>query len=408
MRSVSLTLDNGMRIFIYPAKHLESVCAVVGVRYGMVDDAPRIGGTCHYLEHMIFKGTKRRSAKEIKDEATAMGAEHNATTGAESTLYYIHGYKDYVRRMLDLLADTLTNTLFSEKAFELERGPMLNERLGRLDNTMYFLYDNLTKVLYRKHPVGRVSETERTIRRITLEDVVLAYKRYYCPANMVLTIYGNVDMDVIKQLVARYFGGFHRKYVPTRRRIAREIQRGRSVTMYRRNLKRAIIGIGFKCREFEYRRTREFLALNVLMRVLSERLFDEVRERRGLSYDPVATYESYNGFAFIAAQAGAEPDKVGITKSVMLDELRKLQDGKITAEEYKRARRATSIYYTMLRENSLQMAYTTTMLTLLTGDHMFVYKMPSIMRGVRLRDVVEYARRYIDVDNCSTLILKPR
>ena len=128
MKSEALTLGNGLRVIIYPRPQLESVGIAVGVNYGSIDDPGRIGGAAHYLEHMLFKGTKKRSVLEITNSGRSLGYI-NATTTYETTVYLMQGYSGYFGRMMDLLSDMIKNSTLPERECRLEMGPVINENL---------------------------------------------------------------------------------------------------------------------------------------------------------------------------------------------------------------------------------------------------------------------------------------
>jgi predicted Zn-dependent peptidase len=404
-----MVLRNGMRVCIYSYPQLESVGVAVGVNYGSVDDREAINGAAHFVEHMLFDGTRNRSSNQMEEAVRGMGANWDAFTTFENTVYYLQGYRGYFERMVELLSDMIKNSTFPKKQFVLERGPIINENLISQDNADGFFTDNFTRALYEKHParlpVG--GGTKEGIERIKRGDLVRIYQKYYTPRNMVLVIYGNIRIGKAKEASLRYFGDFRRKYVPKRRKVAREAQVRREIVVHKENLRHAIIGIGFKCAEFKASRAKEFAAMLVISKILQYRLFDEVRDKRGLSYDPGAAYYAYSTFAFIAAQAGTEPSNISETKRIMLRELQKLQEGRISRREVKNAREELSIQYRVLRDDTLEMANAVASYTLVTGDYKFVERLPALLKAVSLEAVKRYCRRYIRANRYGLLVLRP-
>ncbi len=397
-----------MRVYVYPRPELESVGVAVGVNYGSIDDRKEISGAAHYLEHMLFKGTTKRSTQEIKQVIRDMGVTWNAFTTFETTLYYMQGYSGYFDEIMDVISDMTTNSTLPKGEFELERGPVINERLMHQDNPRYFFYDTLGKALYRRHPAMRpIGGSRETIEGTTRRDLLDIYKAYYTPRNMVIAIYGNVNGNRAKETVNRYFGKFSRRYRELKRPIADEPQVKRELVMKRENLNQARIGIGFKTLPYKKASVSELLSLMVISKMLSDRLFDEVRDRNGLSYDPSAGYYPFSTFSYFGAQAGVEAKKINEAKSIMLAEMGKMERGEITRREVERARSGLSIQYRMQRENALAMVNSIASYALVMHDYRLTEKLPEMLQGVSAEDVRRYCKRYIKTKNYSMAVLKP-
>ncbi len=397
-----------MDVFVYPQPYLESVGLAVGVNYGSIDDGSDINGAAHYLEHMLFKGTKKRTYGEINDEVRSMGAYSNAFTTFENTVYLFRGHSDYFHGMLDILSDMIKNSTLPPKEFELERGPVINENLIHQDNARFFFSDTFGKVLYKKHPAKLpVGGSRKSIEQVKRSDLIRIYKGAYSPKNMFLTIYGKVSTDDARKISRRMFDGFNGKSVKERRVVAEEPQAKREMTVRRENIKQARVGIGFKCLPYRSERLREFLSLLVASRLLSYRLFDEIREKRGLSYDPSASYYPYSTFGFIGAQAGVEPSSMAEAKEIMLREFGRLERGDVTESEVENAKTGLRIQYRMMREDTLDMVSAISSYRLLTGDYRFVERLPEMIASVSLDEVRKYAKKYIDTKRYSLLVLRP-
>ena len=408
MKSAAFVLSNGMQAYVYPRPGLESVGIAIGVRYGSIDDRKEINGAAHYLEHMLFKGTARRTAQEIKQEIRDIGVNWNAFTTFETTVYYMQGYSVYFERMADILSDMITNSTLPEEEFELERGPVINEKLIHQDNPRFFFYDTFGKVLYKRHPAMRpVGGSRESIERTTRNNLLSIYNSYYTPKNMIAVVYGNVSVNEAKETLERHIGRFNRKYNKLRRKVANEPQVGRELTIRKENLKQARIGVGFKTLPCRKASMKEIVTLMVIGKILSFRLFDEVRDRSGLSYDPSANYYPFSTFGFIGAQAGAEPQKIGAVRKIMLDEMGKLGHGDITKDEVERAKLGLGIQYRMQRESTLDMVNSIASYALIMGSYKFVEELPDMVGRVSVGDVKTYCSKYISAKKCGIVVLKP-
>ncbi|MGI0100249.1 MAG: M16 family metallopeptidase [Candidatus Micrarchaeaceae archaeon] len=405
-------LKNGITVAVCSFPQLQSVGINIGVKYGSVDENPKINGSAHFLEHMLFKGTTKRNWKKQNEFVRSIGAYSNAYTDYESTTYQIMSYKAYFKDSLDLISDMLTNSILPPKEFESERGPIINENLIQEDNPRYFARDYLPKALFKKHParmpIGGNNKT--TINKITRYDLFDIYKKHYTPENMVVAVYGGIHENNAIKLVSKYLKNFKGINSELKRPMAREKQIKTERIFSRVGTKQARIAVGFKTSEF--RNTpegiREYLSILVASDLLSYRLYEQIREKRGLSYDPSSYSYMYSTFGFIAAEAGVEPSKLNQTKGIILDEFQKLENGDITKEEVKKTINKIRITYKMARESSWHMASLIASSQLTYGDPKFTFSIPEIIGNIHLNDVKAACKKYIDADKYSMVMLKPK
>ena len=408
MQTKTQTLDNGMKVVVWSVPQLQTVGVVFGFNYGSIDDDIKVGGAAHYLEHMLFKGTKKRTWKQINEEARSRGMYHNAFTDKETTAYLVQAYKGYFKDAVDILADQVKNSVFPQKEFELERGPIINENLMRSDNPQFMFYDFMPMALYEKHPARMpVGGDEATIKRTAKKDVLKIYNNYYAPENMVAVVYGAVDAKKALDTIGSYFKDFEKEKRTLKRDVAREKQKRKEIEISRKGIKQTRLGIGFKCNGFKTGGVKEFLSMRVISEILTRRIYDEVREKRGLSYDPLASYSVYGTFGFIGATAGIEPVKLNEAKEVMLKEFEKLHDGEVKKEELDVRKKALSIKYSVNKEDTLLMADSIADSELTLGDACLMEKLPNLIKTVTLDDVRKRCQMFMDVDKYGMVVLKP-
>ncbi len=410
MHILSKRLKNGLRVFSYEFPRLETVGIALGVGFGSIDEPQRINGAAHFLEHMMFKGTRKRTWKDIADQLRGLGAYHNAFTDHETTVYFVKVYKGYFREALEILSDMIKNSTIPDGEFEKERGPIINENLIRHDNPKFMISDYMPRVLYRKHP-ARLSvggDNEKSIRHIKRSELFGLYREYYTPKNCVLAVYGGVGVDEALRASEVYFGNFGGAYTSTKRKAAKEAQTRRSMTIARSGIMQTRIGIGFKCSPFSTSNMDEFLSFLVIEKYLASRLFEEVRQKHGLSYDPAAMYSPYSTFGFIAAVAGTEPEKLGEVRDIMLREFGRLEKGDIDVKEFERSRKALSIQYRIEREESSRMAIEIALSELMYSGPSLMERLPEKILEIRLETAKKYCRKYIDVGNYGMVVLKPK
>ncbi len=403
------TLDNGMRVIATALPSAQTIGISVGVRYGLIDDRKDRIEESHFLEHMLFQGTKKRTWEDINREFKELGVTRNAFTEYETTVYLLQGYKGYFSKMMDLMSDIMINSTILEKELQKERGPMINELLMRHDNPQDILEENLSRVLFKKYPARNIANRDRkTINAISRSDVLGVYERYYGPRNMVISIYGGISTKAALQGAKKFFGHFSKKVAAPKRRICTEKQDRATITESRSGIKQTRIGIGFKTTAFSSTRMKDYLASTIAEKLLDHRLFDEVREKRGLSYDPIADSVTQSTFGFIGAGAGIEKSKIDETRRVILKEFERLQNGEIDPGQFKMIKTGTIVEYIMGRESTLMISIWMALSALIEDDPELPLKMPELLKGLSIDDLRAFCSRYIDVDRYGMFILKPK
>lgn len=409
MQTISRVLDNGLKTHVYPFPQLETVSIAFGVKTGSIDEKPQTNGSSHFLEHMLFKGTKKRTWKQINDELKELGVHYNAFTDHETTVYFMQAHKSYIEKTAEIMSDMIKNSTIPANEFELERGPIINENLIRHDNPHYMISDYMPMAIYKNHPakmpVG--GDNEKTIRKMKRGSLLEIYKKYYTPRNSVLSIYGGLPKEKAYGIASKYFGNLQKEYVKPNRKVAREKPNKRNLTIARKGIMQTRLGIGFMCKEFNPKDIDEFVSLLVMEKYLDDKLFEEIREKRGLSYDPMASYNPYSTFGFIAAAAGIQPKNLNEAKEIMLKEFEKLQNGEINKNEFSNTKKGLQIEERIKRERTGEMSINMAMFELLYGGVKLLDALPERIGEVTLDDARKYCQKYINVDKYGMVLLKP-
>lgn len=400
-----------MRCSVYSFPQLETVGISLGVRYGSVDEHPNINGSAHFLEHMSFKGTRRRTWKEINEQTKDIGAYSNATTDREMTNYIMQVHKSHVKRALDLMSDMAFNSTIPKDEMELERGPIINENLIWEDNPSYLFYDYIPRLLFKGNPAGMPvgGDNEKTIKHITRDHLFGIYKNYYTPRNMAVAIAGGTKVKEGFELAEKYFGSVESgAYKKTERKRFSGKKSMRSLVIQKHDIKQMKIGMGFVCTPFGKDRLDELASMTIANEILQYRIYEEVREKRGLSYDPQSSYIAGMTYGMLSVEAGTEPKNGEQVKKLLLSVLQGMHDGEIKGEEVKRMKNAVIIRQKTLRERSLDMAIKLAMSSIIDDMPDLPGRMPKIVSGVSLDSVRKYARKNIDCDHYGMMVLKPK
>lgn len=283
MKPTITTLSNGLRVVTQPMAHLETVSLGLWVGTGARHETERQHGISHFLEHMAFKGTKRRSAQQIAEEIEEVGGELNAATGLESTAYYARVLKGDEAVALGLIADILQNSVFSRPELEGERQVILQEIAATRDSPDDIAYDLLHDAAFPRQPLGRaILGTPDSVGRFTAADLKAFLKRRYHPENMVISAAGAVRHASLIRHAEALFGGLSGHGRGAGEQPAKYVGGTR---VSEKAFEQSHLLIGFPSPSY---REDEFFTAQVFSGLfgggMSSRLFQEVREKRGLCY----------------------------------------------------------------------------------------------------------------------------
>lgn len=304
-------LNNGLSVILSPIASTKAVTVLVLFGTGSRYEPEKIGGISHFLEHMYFKGTKRRpTALAVSEELDSMGSSFNAFTSKEYTGYYIKAASHHLDQMLDILSDMLFEPLFDAKEMEKEKGAVIQEINMYEDSPREYVDDLYEENLYGKdHPLGRmIAGTREKVRGITREQLLQYLKDHYFGENAIVSIAGEIDpADALKK-VTKYFGRMPKgkKQIPAKfKKSATEPK------IYYKKTEQTHLIIGSLGYPYSYKHKNAYKLLGIALGgSMSSRLFIKIRERRGLAYFVRTGTSEYMDTGTIATQAGIDNDKV--------------------------------------------------------------------------------------------------
>jgi predicted Zn-dependent peptidase len=321
---------------------VRSVAFGIWVGVGSRDETPSLAGASHYLEHLLFKGTRRRDALEIAEVMDAVGGEMNAFTAKEYTCYYARVLDEDLALAVDLVCDMVTSSLIASEDVESERGVILEEIAMHDDDPGDIVHDAFTTALYGDGPLGRpVIGSVESIERLSRTAIAGYYRRRYTPSSMVVTASGGLDHGRLLRLVKKGFADrLTGDALPAPLRTAGRVPTSysRAVVQERATEQAHLVLGGTALRRGDPRR----FALGVLNGALgggmSSRLFQEIREKRGLAYSVYSYASSHADTGLFGVYAGCAPGKVDEVLDVCRDQLALVADTGITAEELRRSK----------------------------------------------------------------------
>ena len=329
------TLPNGFRIVTENMPGLQSAAIGVWVLAGARHEAPEQNGIAHFLEHMAFKGTKSRTALQIAEAIEDVGGYINAYTSREVTAYYARVLKDDVPLALDVVADFLRNAVFDPAEIEIERGVILQEIGQALDTPDDIIFDWLQEKAYPDHPLGRtILGAEGRVRSFSRDDLTRFVDQHYRPGQMILSAAGAVDHDALVRSAQALFGDMAPGDAPAAA-IAR-FAGGESRTI--KALEQAHFAMAFESPDYGDPRIHAAqIYATALGGSMSSRLFQEVREKRGLCYTIYTQAGAYSDTGMMTVYAGTSADQMAGLAEITIDEMKRAADD-MRADEVERAR----------------------------------------------------------------------
>ena len=338
-------LPSGVRVLSESVPGARSATIGYWVAVGSRDELPHTYGSTHFLEHLLFKGTTSRSALDIAVSFDAVGGEHNAVTAKEYTCYYAKVRDQDLAMAVDVIADMLTSSLLDADEFETERGVILEELAMADDDPTDVTSERFFEAVFGEHPLGRpIGGSPQTIEAATRDAVWQHYRANYRAQDLVITVAGAVDHDA---LVARVEAALKAaewnldaEASPVERRDATSshIDRGSPLTIVQRPIEQANILLGMQGLAAADERRATLTVLNsILGGGMSSRLFQEIREKRGLAYSVYSFSPSYSDAGLFGIYAGCSPARVSQVAELMVGEFRSLAANGVTDEELRRA-----------------------------------------------------------------------
>jgi len=331
------TLPGGLRVLTETMTHVRSATIGVWCDVGSAAEPPERRGISHLLEHMVFKGTPRRTARAIAEEMDAVGGELNAMTDKESTCFYAHVVDRHLPRAIDVLADMLQNALFAADDLERERQVVLEEIKMYDDSPGEVVHDRFARTLWQGSNLGDPTiGYANTVGAIGRDDLLAWRAGRYAPATVFVTAAGNVDHDDVVRLVGDAFASFGGEAVPA---LSERPRFTPAIDVTLDDTEQAYVLIGMPGLAMRDERRYAFSVLDTILGGgMSSRLFQSVREQRGLAYEISTFQQGYREAGLFGVSAGCTPERAQECIDVVADELDRLLHDGVGADELERAR----------------------------------------------------------------------
>ncbi|WP_040228161.1 M16 family metallopeptidase [Bhargavaea cecembensis] len=327
-----LTLPNGVRIVHESMPTVRSVSAGIWVKAGSRNEAAGEEGIAHFIEHMLFKGTARRSARDIAVAFDRTGGDVNAFTSMEETCYFMKVLDEHASDSLEVLADMFFHSLFDAEEMEKEKSVITEEIAMVEDDPEDDVHEQLMAAMYPEHPMGRpILGTKESVRSFTEEQARNFMSRHYRPENTVISLAGKIDDSLIAK-AAELFGGWKPSGLRSPALAPPAFQAGN--IRKKREAEQAHLCIGFPGLDVNDPDIYALIVLNGLLGgSMSSRLFQSLREEKGLAYSIYSYHSSYSDSGSVTIYGGTSPDRLGEMQEAIDAEIRNLLKSGATSAE---------------------------------------------------------------------------
>ena len=400
------TLANGVRILSKHMPYARSVSMGVWVNVGARDESASESGLSHMIEHMIFKGTGQRSASQIAKEFDAIGGHTNAFTSFEATCYHARVMDAQMGKMVDILTDIFLNSVFDPQEVEKER-PVIFQEIGMVeDNPEEYIHLLTGRAYWGENPLGRsILGTRENVLTFSSNTLKGFFKRFYQPSRIVITVAGKIDHDRFVDLIGPGFDGIDPgQHFPTRSTPAVNPQ----IRLHHRSLEQAHICLAAPGIAISDPRRYAFSLLNTICGGnMSSRLFQKIREEKGLAYSVYSFTSSYEDTGMFGAYAGVHPDNADETVSLVVAEMRKLRTRPVEPSELENAKNFTKGNLLLASESVDNQMVRLAQNEINFGRHISMQEVVDSIDAVGIRQIMELAADLLQDDQIALTCLGP-
>jgi len=374
------SLKNGVRVVCEKIPYVRSVSTGIWIRTGSRNENPRNNDISHFIEHMLFKGTETRSAAGIAETIDNIGGQLNAFTGKECTCYYAKTLDEHIETALDILSDMFFNSVFAKKDIALEKKVILEEIGMYEDSPEELVHDKLSETVWGGSSIGwPILGTRKSLRNINREMIIEYMQERYTTDNMVISVAGNFDEAGLGELLEKYFGNWDAVSKPESEKP--EVTFKPEVSIKEKDTEQVHLCIGFEGIRNGDENIYPLLAVNnILGGGMSSRLFQRIREKKGLVYSIYSYPTTYLDAGLFTIYAGMRPENLEEVMHLIYDEIRLLKKKGITQSELEKTREQMKGNYILGLESTSSRMNSIGKSELLLG---YVYTQEEILDKIR-------------------------
>ena len=394
------TLDNGVRIVMEKIDYVRSASIGIWVNVGSHNENEETNGLSHFIEHMLFKGTKNRKANEIAEEIDSIGGQINAFTSKECTCFYVKVLDENIKESMDILTDMFFNSLFSQEEIEKEISVVIEEIKMYEDSPEDIVHDKLSEIIFNESPMAyNILGTEKNLKTFNRDKVKNYMDENYSPSNTVISIAGNFNEDKFIELAESKFSSWKNKEVS---KIYKKSNYQRKVAGINKDLEQLHMCIGNITFGRHDKNYHSLLVLNNLFGgTMSSRIFQEVREKKGLVYSIYSFVSNYFDTGIFSIYAGMSYEQVEEALRTILIEMISIKNGNIKEKEFTRAKQQIKGNYILSLESTSSRMSAIGRRELLYNEILYPDEVIEGINNVKIEDVLDVAKDLFNIDNLS-------
>ncbi len=394
------TLDNGVRIVTEKIDYVKSASIGIWVNVGSNNEIEETNGLSHFIEHMLFKGTTNRKANEIAEDMDNLGGQLNAFTSKECTCFYVKVLDENIEEAVDILSDMFFNSLFLQEEIDKEISVVIEEIKMYEDSPEDVVHDKLTEIIFNDSPMAyNILGTEGNLRTFTTEKVLQYMNEKYSPHNTVISIAGSFDEEKFVRLVEEKFKNWentHTEHVELQGEYIRKVEG------IHKDLEQLHMCIGNKTIGRHDENYYPLLVLNnIFGGTMSSRIFQEVREKKGLVYSIYSFVSNYSETGIFSIYAGMSYEQAEDALRTILKEMAGMKKGDITLKEFNRAKQQIKGNYILGLESTSSRMSSIGRRELLYNEIQYPEEVIEKINNVKLEDVLKLATELFDIDRLS-------
>ena len=331
-------LPNGLIVITEEMQHIRSISVGVWIKTGSRDEDPQWNGISHFIEHMVFKGTKHRTAEDIARQVDSIGGNMDAFTAKECVCFNMKVLDEHLPIAMEVVSDLVLNPTFNIQDITRERGVILEEIKMDEDNPDYLVHEIFTQNFWKDHPLGKpILGTKDTVRKFERDPVLDFYSQRFSPGNVIICAAGNLNHQHFVDLVSKHFEQM--KPVPNGFHSPRPTIVPRIIMRNKKALEQVQICVGVPSHPIAHERRHASYILNTILGGgMSSRLFQNIRERQGLAYAIYSDLNPYRDTGCLSVYAGTSRESAGKVVQSIVSEFRKLKMEVVPDDELRRAK----------------------------------------------------------------------
>jgi len=346
---------NGVKLIYKKFPEFHSLAVGVFIKTGSRYENPEFAGISHFIEHLLFKGTKNRSCNEIKEAIEGVGGSFNGFTATEGTCYWIKILDKYIELSFDVLSDMIKNPLLKEEDIEKERNVIIEEINMYRDIPARYVHELFDNLIFENHPLGMpISGTPETLSKIKRENIIDYLNSKYTSKNIVVSVAGKFEEKKLKKVFDKFFSNIEKKE-ENKFEKWEKIQKGPKVKLMLKETEQTHISFGGFAYSFEDEKRFPLSVLNVILGGnMSSRLFNKIREELGLAYEIRSFLRQYQDTGIFNISAGISPENLEKSMTEIIKVLKEIKEKGIKEDEFERAKRFLISQFLMGLEDNLE------------------------------------------------------